>query len=590
MIPYILLYVLGLLALRNIEAEATDGCPSQTEYDYIVVGTGATGSVVINRLSEDENVKVLALEAGGYPSHASFIPLIAFKEFHTEMDWNYTTVPQETCCNIYSNKVLQFTRGKCLGGTASINFMTYTRGNKRDYDTWAELGNEGWSFKDLWPYFLNMEDYRVPITNELDARYHHVGGPVIVEVPDFKTKLADAFLEAGQQLGFPLADYNAGQQIGFMYPPVTLHNGSRYNAYRAYLEPAMKRNNLQVEIYAMVTKVLFDENKIATGVEFRKGNATCRASATKEVIVSAGAINSPQLLMLSGIGPKEVLEKFKIPLIIDSPGVGQNLQDHVTVGGQMFTLNESVSFNSLRYETPEYEGLWERKHSGPMTVPVSFEGVAFLSTNVTDNPPDWPDLELFFNSDNTARVFRDFLKPWVSWFLPGAEPEIMSFQPILLRPKSKGIITLQSADPFVPPLIDPKYLSHPDDVSVLAEGVKLTRKLAETAAFQKYGAKPINYGVGYPTCEPSHLFQPSEYYKCIAQTMTSVGYHPSSTCKMGPPSDPMAVVDDKLRVYGVHKLRVADASIMPNIIAGHPQIACMVIGEKLGDLIKENKV
>lgn len=569
-------------ALLVTLVQTEDNCISDNAFEYIVVGTGSTGSVVATRLSEDAASRVLVLEAGGEPLPFSEIPLLAMKALATEMDWNYTTVRQEECCYNFINRSVPWNRGKVLGGTSSINFMVYTRGNKRDYDSWAEQGNPGWSFDAVLPYFHKLEDYRIP-TSRHDAKYHSEGGPMSVEYPSFKTPLADTFLQAGHELGYPLVDYNAEFRTGFMYPPVNIKDGARCSTYTGYLKPALNRPNLHLEVNALVTKILFDDKKRATGVIYEQNGRKCKAVAKREVILSGGVINSPQLLMLSGVGPKETLKNFGIPVVKNAPGVGQNLQDHVTVGGLEYYVDQPVTYKLLKYDTAEHEEKWKSTKTGPLTTPGGFEGVAFFNSRYT-NDTQWPDLEIYYSSDNLIRGFKPYINSLLHPLLPSDEHDLITFIPILLRPKSRGFLTLQSEDPRVPPLIDPKYLSNDEDTEVLVDALFFINKISETKAFKKYGPQQINKGI-LPSCL-LHYLDTHQYYKCLVKTLTSTAYHPTSTCKMGPKTDPMAVVDNRLRVYGVKNLRVADASIMPNVIAAHPSVPCVMIGEKVSDMIK----
>lgn len=579
----------GIFGLAgNVTTQAKMTCVPDEGFDFIIVGSGATGSVIANRLSELEDIKVLVLEAGEEPLHISNIPLIAFKALRTEMDWSYMSTSQKHCCTAFKNQQVPLSRGKCLGGTTSLNFMTYTRGNRRDYDLWKELGNEGWGYDDLFPYFMKLEGYRPYMTRE-DEKYHNKSGPMTVEIPPYKSLMAEAFLQASYEMGLPLVDYNGKDQIGVMYPPVTLRDGERCSTYRAYLKPAMKRSNLVVASNALVTKILFDDTKKrAIGVTYElKDKQVCTVKAKREVIVSGGTYNSPQLLLLSGIGPKEHLDELKIPVVLDLPGVGQNLQDHMVLGGMMYKIDQPVGINSVRLETKEYEDLWERTKTGPMTVPVSFEGVSFHKTKATQGPDDWPDVEMFFNTDNSVRIYKPMLVQSAASIIPPDDVDVVSLHPILLRPKSRGWVKLQSTNPRDAPLINPNYLEHKDDVDVMAEAVAIIQKFGEMKAFKQYGARLVRDGI-FMDCITSIFLGMQNYRRCFARTFSSTGYHPTSTCKMGPASDKMAVVDNKLRVHGIKGLRVADASIMPNVPAAHTQVPCMAIGEKVSDIIKED--
>uniref|UniRef100_T1J9D4 Glucose-methanol-choline oxidoreductase N-terminal domain-containing protein n=1 Tax=Strigamia maritima TaxID=126957 RepID=T1J9D4_STRMM len=563
---------------------ACDCITADQSFDYIIVGAGTTGSVVAARLSEHDGHSVLVLEAGDAPSTLSDIPFLSRRVLSTRMNWNYKTEPQKHCCKIQENRILPIIAGRGLGGTSSLDFMLYARGNRNDFDQWQSLGNDGWGYRELLPYFRKLEDYRVPRSVDQDE-YHGQNGPIAIDRPRYRSPMTDAFLRAGHQLGHHLVDINGHRQTGFMNPPFFMRDGQRCSSYNGYLEPAIKRNNIRVLLNVLVTKILFDDHRRAVGVLYRTAdNQTCEVRARKEIVLSAGVFNTPQLLMLSGIGPAKTLRKHKIPVVKHVPGVGQNLQDHVTIDGLTFYINQSVSINYERFSDSDNLDLWRKSKTGPLTCSSSFEGIAFHRSKRSNHSEDWPDIQILFRSDNVFEHDTTNLPAYALGYLPPDSSDVITFYPILLRPKSRGRITIGSSDPMRAPLIDPNYLSHPDDVQVLLEGWRFAWKIARTHSFAKYGTEIYNWGL-FPRCL-MYLFSKSRYENCVVRTMAYTAHSHVGTCKMGPTRDRMAVVDDQLRVRGIEGLRIADASIMPTVVSGQPRTVCIVVGEKLADLLK----
>ncbi len=519
-------------------------------YDYVIVGAGSAGCVLASRLTEDPNVSVLLLEAGGSDKKQEVqIPAAFSKLFKTPLDWNYETEPQPHL----KDRKLYWPRGKMLGGSSSMNAMMYVRGNRHDYDEWAESGNPGWAFADVLPYFKKAEHYE-----RGGSDYAGSAGPL--NVTDLRTvnPITSACLEAAVEAGLARTDdFNGRTQEGVGATLVTQKNGARYSTATAYLKPALKRPNLTVQTGAQVARVLTDGTR-AVGVSYLRDGAQVEERARREVILCGGAINSPQLLLLSGIGPAEHLKALGIAVVADLPGVGQNLQDHLASGVQ-YHSKQPVSLFSAEKPVNILNYLLFKK--GPLTSNVA-EGVAFVKTR-----PDLlvPDLELLFAP--SFFVDHGFGNPPGHGFTIGV---------VLLHPESKGSLTLRSTNPTDPPVIQPNYLSSERDVQVMIEGLRLARKIGQARALDAY--RGDEFLPGEAAQSDADL---AEFLRERSETL----YHPVGTCRMG--EDPLAVVDPALRVRGVEGLRVVDASVIPTIISGHTNAPSIMIAEKAADLIRE---
>ena len=537
-----------------------------TEYDYIVVGAGSAGCVIANRLSQDFSNKVLLLEAGG--SDRRFfvqMPIGYGVTYHQKaVNWMYMTEPSPDA----DNKPSYWPRGKVMGGSSSINAMVYVRGNPEDFDEWSDMGNPGWSYEDVLPYFKRMESWQ----NGAD-RYRGGKGPLKVsEVTDQLHPLCKNFLSAAQEIGINLnRDMNGEKQEGVGNYQITTHRGQRMSASRAYLWPIKGRTNLTVIKNALASRVLIKDKK-AYGVEYLKSGKTQQVFAKCEVILSAGSINSPQLLQLSGVGPKSILEQASVPLIHESPAVGENLQDHLGVSyfykSKVPTLNDQLRpvlgkiYQGLRY-------IFTR--GGPLSLSVNQSG-GFIRTR---NDLEKPNIQLYFSPVSYSLELPD------KRAMMSPDP----FSAMLLgisncSPRSRGSVRLRSSDPLKSPIIKPNYLSHKDDVTDLLEGVKVIRRLAQTNSFSDVIGEEFRPG---PDCQSDE-----QMIQHIKETVWTV-FHPSSTCRMGP--DPTKnVVDSRLKVYGIESLRVADASIFPKLVCGNINAATIMVGEKASDLILQDKV
>lgn len=574
------------------EARPFDQSHLSLEYDFIVIGAGSAGAVVANRLTEIPHWKVLLIEAGPDENEISDTPSLAAYLQLSKLDWCYKTKPSNSSCLGMKNNRCNWPRGKVLGGSSVLNYMIYVRGNRHDYDLWHELGNEGWDYENVLHYFKKSEDNRNPYLSDSN-RYHRKGGYLTVQESPWHSPLVAAFVDAGTELGYENRDINGEKQKGFMIAQGTIRRGSRCSTAKAFLRPIRLRKNFHLSMNSHVTRLLIDpKNKRAHGVEFLKNGKRYQIKAKKEVILAAGAINTPQLMMLSGIGPKDHLEEKGIRVIQDLP-VGNNLQDHVGVAGITFLVDKPISLIPTRLNAGSTVMHYVINERGPMTTLGGLEGVAFVNTPYANESIDWPDIQFHMapaslNSDGGDQVkkvlgLKDSLYQEV--FQPIARKDAWTIIPLLLRPRSRGFIRLQTKSPFHYPIIDTNYFKDPFDVATLVEGAKIARRVAEASVFKQFGTRI--YTKPMPNCK--HLkFWSDAYIECHARTLSMTIYHPVGTAKMGPSWDPGAVVDPRLRVYGIGGLRVIDASIMPTISSGNTNAPVIMIGEKGADLVKED--
>ncbi|KAF3430485.1 hypothetical protein E2986_06927, partial [Frieseomelitta varia] len=539
------------------------------EYDFIIVGVGSAGCVLANRLSEVKQWKILLIEAGIEEPEVAGIPGFAYMLPRSNIDWIYHTQPQQYACQSNKEKECVTPRGKVMGGSSTINMMMYVRGNSRDYDEWAEAGNCGWSYEEVLPYFLKSENNLDPEVVKENPRYHSQGGYQSVERFPYNDINNDIILKAWQELGYELVDVNANNQLGVTILQTTSANGTRQSTNKAFIQPIRcSRKNLTIKTESYVTKLLIDsKTKRVTGVEYTSRNNRTKLNTVvvkKEVILSAGSINSPKILMLSGIGPAEELEKYGIQ-VISNLSVGRNLQDHVMTTGLVIGLNFISTYENISMMEEDLS-YYSETHRGPLSAAGIVGFCAFAQTSY-QHENGVPDIQFLFRGSSLEDFLNDPVEAYDTSISPLSYYNSINILPILLSPKSRGFILLNG------------------NLDVLTEGVEIALKLFDTKSFKKYDFRLIDKPL--PGCEEFE-FGERDYWKCVIMEYTGTIYHPVGTCKMGPKSDPEAVVDERLKIYGIDGLRVVDASIMPKIVRGNTNAPTIMIAEKASDMIKED--
>jgi len=539
----------------------SEEAPLDGEFDYIVVGAGSAGCVLANRLSADPSKRVLVLEAGGRDNWIWFhIPVgYLFAIGNPRADWMFKTEPEDGL----NGRSLNYPRGKVIGGSSAINGMIYMLGQASDYDHWRQLGLPGWSWDDVRPFFRKHVDHFLK-----DSEHHGVGGEWRVEAPRLSWEILDAFRAAAIQYGIPAVnDFNTGDNEGICYFHVNQKFGRRWSAARGFLKPVLNRQNLRLESGCAVEGLDFTGRR-ASGVRWRQNGALRSAKCRGEIVLAAGAIGSPQLLMLSGVGPAAHLAEFGIPLVLDKPGVGQNLQDHL----QLRTIYKVSGVKTLNTQYASLVGRlgmgldYLLRRRGPMTMAPSQLG-AF-----TKSDPAQATANIQYHVQPLSLPkFGEPLHPFPAFTASVAN----------LRPTSRGTLTLKSADPAAAPAIRPNYLSTPEDRRVAADSIRVTRRIVAQPALQKYS--PVEYLPGPAVRDDDEA--------ALAKAAGDIGttiFHPVGTARMGRDDDARAVVDARLRVIGLQGLRVVDASVMPTITSGNTNSPTMMIAEKGAAMILED--
>lgn len=532
---------------------------AESGYDYVIVGGGSAGCVMAARLSENPGCRVLLIEAGGKDSHPYIHMPVGFAKLTAgPRTWGFSTVPQKHA----NNREIPYAQGKVLGGGSSINAEIFTRGHPVDYDRWArEEGAEGWSFAEIKEYFLRSEGNAI-----YSGEWHGADGPLgVSNLPD-PQPTTRAFVRSCQELGIPFnPDFNGATQEGCGVYQTTIRNARRCSAAVAYLRPAMSRPNLVVETGAMVKRIRFTGNR-AAGVDYAHNGASKTAIADGEVLITAGAIGTPKLMLLSGVGPADHLRALGIDVVRDLPGVGENLNDHfgVDIVAELKAHDSLDKYNKLHWML--WAGLqYALFRSGPVASNV-VEGGAFW---YADRSNAVPDLQFHF----LAGAGAEEGVPSVSAGSSG-----ITLNSYTLRPKARGTVRLRSADPADSPLVDPNFLGHPDDLKTSAEGVRISREIFSQPSLQKYIRK-IRF--------PDDSVKTQKDFENYARQYGRTSYHPTCTCKMG--TDSMAVVDPQLRVHGLERIRLCDSSIMPSLIGSNTNAPTIMIAEKASDLVLGNR-
>jgi choline dehydrogenase len=531
---------------------------SKTQFDFIIIGAGSAGATLAARLTENNQFSVCLIEAGG-KDKSPFIHIpfgLAFLSRMTNLGWEYDTEPQSQL----NNRKLFWPRGKVLGGSSSLNAMCYIRGVPEDYDRWSDMGAKGWDWKTVLPYFKKSEKQQ-----HGESEIHGADGYLSVSDLCHTNPLSDSFVEAAEEIGLSkVTDFNSADREGLGFYQVTQENGQRCSTAKGYLTPALTRSNLTVLTKALVEKIQINDG-VATGVKLQLEGHSIELTANKEVLLCAGAINSPQVLMLSGIGPKEHLTEKGIELKADLPGVGQNLQDHLDTIVQHRCKNRNSYSISLalipRYVKNAFNYMFNRK--GIFTSNVAEAG----GFDKTQSAADIPDIQYHFLPAILLNHGR------ATAFGYGYGVHVCG-----LYPKSRGEIKLRSNKPNDPAMIDPHYLEHPDDQKVMIDGVRRARKILAAPSFSQYQSWEVG---------PGPEAQSDEQILAFIRKKSETIYHPVGTCKMGDICDVMTVVDSELQVKGVKGLRVVDASVMPTLVGGNTNAPTIMIAERCADLIKQ---
>lgn len=531
------------------------------------------------------------MEAGPRPSTVHKIPALSSHTLLPETSWNYETSPYPGACLAFAGQNCRYALGKVLGGSSSVNYMVYLRGSRHDFDRWEAMGNYGWGYDEILPLFLKMENATLLRHSPVDPEYRGLSGDLQVGHAPYHSLVSDLVIEAGKERGIPFLDINGRKEIGIDYLQSTTRNGRRFGAKEAYLDPVSHRRNLHVMTNSLVSKVIIDpETKMALGVEFLYQGVSRNVFASKEVIVSGGPINSPQLLWLSGIGPRRDLSKFNIPVLSDLP-VGMKYLDHVSVpriSASHPFRNQSIDLKEITSDDVED---FVKRGVGKLTVPGTNEVFAVLNNGFSAIPPGNGNLELIFttgkNFGGTAgfHPFRD--EVFNQTFRPVQESDrgVLGVAVIDLYPEARGRLGMRGDSINHLPIIEYPFFKHPRDMETLLWGIKEGVAMLTSDALAKLGMRIEKFPL--PDCA-KWVFGTDQYWRCYIRHMATNSLHAAATNKMGPKNDPEAVVDPELRVYGIGRLRVADSSIAPTTAACHTQAISYVVGEKLAQLLKRD--
>lgn len=561
----------------------------RTNYDFIIVGAGTAGCVLANRLSENADWNILLVEAGSDENPLMKVPsFVHFLQMNDNINWHYRAERSEDAyCLAMENNQCRLPRGRVMGGSSVLNYMIYTRGNWRDFDRWAELGNVGWSYVDVLPFFKKLENSEIPNASHHDGGS---GGPVTISHVNYKSDAGRVLYNAALEMGLREVNYNGKEQQGISWTQTTTKKGTRVSANTAYIEPIRHRTNLHITTRSQATKILIDQYR-ASGIEINRKDQRLQVQATKEIIIAAGAIASPQLLMLSGIGPAEHLRERNIEPFVNLPGVGENLMDHFSAGFLHFSTNASNL--SRDFLQPINLVKYFKDGSGPVGSNAGCEMIAFINSANISETNGYPDLEVF----SVSAGLHDFsglknnfglqLDQVQNLYRPPTDggQNVITLFAMPLRPRSRGRIQLASNNPLQHPRVVPNYLADPYDMEIAMRGIKFILALEKTDAFKRTNTKALKSDV--PKCK-TLTYGSVAFWECYIRHLTLTVYHYSGTCKMGGINDEMAVVDPRLRVRNVQGLRVADASVIPEIVSGHTNSAVFMIGEKAAAMIHED--
>ncbi|XP_072379187.1 glucose dehydrogenase [FAD, quinone]-like [Diabrotica undecimpunctata] len=553
-------------------------------YDFVIVGAGVTGCLLANRLSEISDWKILLLEAGDYGDNEIMpIPGLFGLKLLSDYNWGYVTTPQTHICLGMKDQKCTLPRGRGVGGTTLINSLQYTRANPENFNQWSKMLNDpSWSYENMLDYFKKSENFQW--TNPeapVDLSYHGTNGPLTVEHAVIHHPLTNLFLDANRDLGINITDYNSPSQIGASVTQLYTNKGRREDMGSIFVTPFLERRNLKVLTGSYVTKVVINkESKIAESVIFTKGGKTYNVRANKEIIISGGAITSPQILMLSGVGPKRHLEDVGVD-VIQNLEVGSRFKEHALTGNLYFSSNLSTPIESIEDQLRDF-----LNNTGSLTSASTLsQSVGFYNLEKRDG--HLPNVAMFIDTHQTS-IFEQKILKWKDDYYETLSNIKLGnpfrFMILHMTTKSDGTIRLKSNDPFDYPLINPNLLTDQRDRTQVYRAIKFLFKMIETPTFKKFNLK-----FATPTLAACNhcKYNSKKCWECFMKELTMPGYHPMSSCPMGADPSKGAVVDNNLKVFGVNKLRVADASVFPGPISGYPSINCLVIGEKLADVIKK---